>query len=306
MALHSELRGDILYCHIWTTGMYTVSDEVADIHAHTVIRYTSLVPGSLSSLINQSLYMCEGESLGTRPGTHTSASFLVQARPACSLQCVLMMSFPVCRDPPPHIPTSTHHLLTYPPPHITTPHPPPHHHPTYPPPHITSPHTHIPTSTHTHLLTSPPTSPHAHLHTSPPHITTYTHHHSTSPHIYIYIYIYIYPPPHITTPHSHLHISPPHLPSSHITTPPPHIPTLIIQYLLLWLRGRARAECPGLGRWRFRSLCLRMEGGVTVTGVQLAIFTLGGSADCSSVALTKSDNSRVTLVRTQRSSTKVT
>ena len=39
--------------------------------------------------------------------------------------------------------------------------------------------------------------------------------------------------------------------------------------LLLWLRDRARAECPGLGRWRFRSLCLRMEGGVTVTGVQL-------------------------------------
>ena len=51
------------------------------------------------------------------------------------------------------------------------------------------------------------------------------------------------------------------------------------QYLLLWLRGRARAECPGLGRWRFRSLCLRMEGGVTVTGVQLAVFIhweLGG------------------------------
>ena len=78
-------------------------------------------------------------------------------------------------------------------------------------------------------------------------------------------------------------------PHTHITTPPPHIPTYthhhptsphIIQYLLLWLRGRARAECPGLGRWRFRSLCLRMDGGVTVTGVQLAVFIhweLGGS-----------------------------
>ena len=110
--------------------------------------------------------------------------------------------------------------------------------------HITTPPPHIPTYTHHH-----PTSPHTHLHTSPPH------------HL-------IYPPPHITTP-------PPH-----ITTPPTHIPTLIIQYLLLWLRGRARAECPGLGRWRFRSLCLRMEGGVTVTGVQLAVFIhweLGGS-----------------------------
>ena len=81
-----------------------------------------------------------------------------------------------------------------------------------------------------------------------------------------------YTPTHIT---NHLSTYPP----PHITTTPPHIPTLIIQYLLLWLRGRARAECPGLGRWRFRSLCLRMEGGVTVTGVQLAVFIhweLGG------------------------------
>ena len=100
-------------------------------------------------------------------------------------------------------------------------------------------------------------------HRLPTHIPTYTHHHPTSS-------------------HTHLHTSPPHLPTyppPHITTPPPHIPTLIIQYLLLWLRGRARAECPGLGRWRFRSLCLKMEGGVTVTGVQLAVFIhweLGG------------------------------
>ena len=87
-----------------------------------------------------------------------------------------------------------------------------------------------------------------------------------------------------TSPYTHLHASPPRLPTWLPTSthhhPPPHIPTLIIQYLLLWLRGRARAECPGLGRWRFRSLCLRMEGGVTVTGVQLALFIhwkLGGS-----------------------------
>ena len=102
--------------------------------------------------------------------------------------------------------------------------------------------------------------PHTNLHTSPPHI---------------------YPPPHIpTSTHTHLHTSPPHLPTYppiHITYPPPTL--FFIQYLLLWLRGRARAECPGLGRWRFRSLCLRMEGGVTVTGVQLAVFIhweLGG------------------------------
>ena len=51
-----------------------------------------LKPGPrLTLLPYQSVSMCEGESLRTRPGTHTSASFLVQARPACSLQCVLMM-----------------------------------------------------------------------------------------------------------------------------------------------------------------------------------------------------------------------
>ena len=100
-----------------------------------------------------------------------------------------------------------------------------------------------------------------HTTTSTPHPLTYLH---TSP---------------LTSPHTHLH-TPPHLPTyppPNITTSPPHITTLIIQYLLLWLRGRARAECPGLGRWRFRSLCLRMEGGVTVTGVQLAVhWELGG------------------------------
>ena len=77
---------------------------------------------------------------------------------------------------------------------------------------------------------------------------------------------------HSTSLHTHLY--------THITTPPPNIPTLIIQYLLLWLRGRARAECSGLGKWRFRSPCLRTEGGVTVTGVQLAVlihWELGGS-----------------------------
>ena len=42
------------------------------------------------------------------------------------------------------------------------------------------------------------------------------------------------------------------------------------QYLLLWLRGRDSGEFPGLGRWRFSSLCLRMEGGVT--GVELVVF----------------------------------
>ena len=69
-------------------------NQAHDIHAHIHDWSCDLCmqPGPRFTLLpHQSISMCEGESLGTRPGAHTSASFLVQARPACSLQCVLMM-----------------------------------------------------------------------------------------------------------------------------------------------------------------------------------------------------------------------
>ena len=62
------------------------SDEVADHTTRHMIIYDwscdlcmqVYKPGPrLTLLPHQSISMCEGECLGTRPGTHTSASFLV-------------------------------------------------------------------------------------------------------------------------------------------------------------------------------------------------------------------------------------